>query len=228
MITRTIAEQLAQDPRIGAAKKLFMEALADYQQRIEGVREGAPDLKISYDALIKGFGELRGGALFYPYLGSGIGRGALVELADGSVKYDFISGIGVHHWGHSHPEVVEACLEAALKDTVMQGNLQQNAESVSLAKTLLIAANQKGARLDHCFFSTSGAMANENALKLAFQKKFPADRILAFEGCFMGRSSTLSQVTDKPAYREGLPLTVPVDYVPFHDPSREDQGAEVS
>ena len=76
----------------------------------------------------------------------------LVELADGSVKYDFISGIGVHHWGHSHPAMVEASLDAALRDTVMEGNLQQNVESVELVRSLLDAANAKGAKLKHCFF----------------------------------------------------------------------------
>ena len=39
----------------------------------------------------------RGG--YYPYIGSGRGRGALVELIDGSVKWDMINGIGVHMFG---------------------------------------------------------------------------------------------------------------------------------
>jgi 4-aminobutyrate aminotransferase-like enzyme len=51
------------------------------------------------------FAADRGGKLFYDYIGSGIGNGPLVELADGSVKYDFITGIGVHYFGHSHPGV---------------------------------------------------------------------------------------------------------------------------
>src|SRR6266550_3010920 len=87
------------------------------------------------------FSESRGGALYYPYLGSGIGNGALVELADGSVKYDMISGIGVHYFGHSHPMLLDAGVDAALRDTVMQGNLQQNVESVALAKTFIDLAN---------------------------------------------------------------------------------------
>jgi acetylornithine aminotransferase len=60
-------------------------------------------------------------------------------------------------------------------------------------------------------------MANENALKLIFQKKSPASRILAFEHAFAGRSLALSQITDKPQYRAGLPATLCVDYVPFFD-----------
>jgi 4-aminobutyrate aminotransferase-like enzyme len=214
-MAKLIADSFRSDPRVAQAKALVLETLAEYQARITGVRPPDPALKRPYQDLIDEFGELRGGALLYPYLGAGIGRGPLVELADGSVKYDFISGIGVHHWGHSHPAIVEASLSAAMQDTVMQGNLQQNAESVELARILLVAANSKGAALKHCFFSTSGATANENALKVIFQKRTPADRLLAFEGCFMGRTLALSHITDRAAYREGLPAMMSVDYVPF-------------
>jgi len=177
----------------------MLEALADHQERITGVKPPDPALRTPYEQVLREFGRIRAGNLFYPYIGSGIGRGPLVELADGSVKYDFISGIGVHHWGHSHPVLVEAALDAALRDTVMQGNLQQNMESVELARTLLDAATASGAGLKHCFFSTSGAMANENALKIIFNKRAPADRLLALDGCFAGRTLGLSQVTDRPA-----------------------------
>jgi len=225
---RTVSDELASDPRAAKAKKALLEVLAEYQQRITTVRPPDPDLRVSYDALLKEFSELRGGSLFFPYLGSGLGKGVLVELADGSVKYDFISGIGVHHWGHSHPALVEALLDAAMRDTVMQGNLQQDIESVSLARIMLSGANRKGAKLSHCFFSTSGAMANENALKIVFQKKCPADRVLAFEGCFMGRTLALCQITDKAAYREGLPLSLSVDYVPFFDPARPHESIRMA
>jgi len=60
-------------------------------------------------------------------------------------------------------------------------------------------------------------MANENALKIIYQKKAPAYRILAFERCFMGRTLTLTQVTDKPQFREGMPSNFYVDYIPFYD-----------
>ncbi len=224
----TIADEFLADPRICEAKRILLQAREEYCARLTGIRPPDTELRIGYDQLLKEYGNLRGGDLFYPYLGSGLGNGALVELADGSVKYDFISGIGVHHWGHSHPTIMEACLDAALSDTVMQGNLQQNVESVELARTLLEGVNRKGACLKHCFFSTSGAMANENALKVIFQKKFPANRILAFEGCFMGRTLALSQVTDKPEYREGLPRTISVDYVPYFAADRPEESTRRS
>jgi acetylornithine aminotransferase len=64
-------------------------------------------------------------------------------------------------------------------------------------------------------------MANENSLKMAFQHNHPANRILAFEHCFAGRTLGLAALTDKAAYRKGMPDTLLVDYLPFfdaHDP----------
>lgn len=211
------AEKLARDPRIAEAKRLLREALLDVQADLDGVRPPDPDRAAAYGETLARFAALRGASLYYPYLGSGIGRGPLVELADGSVKYDFITGIGVHYLGHNHPSLLDAGVDAALENTVMQGNLQQNAASEDLLGRLIAIANRRGARLAHGFLTSSGAMANENALKILFQKKHPAHRILAFEHCFAGRTLALSQVTDKAAYRQGLPMTVSVDYVPFFD-----------
>lgn len=223
---KTIAEELACDQRIAEAKKIILATVAEHQQKINGIRPPQKELRKSYDDMLNEFGEIRGAPLFFPYLGSGLGNRVFVELADGSVKYDFISGIGVHHFGHSRPELIAAGIDAALSNTVMQGNLQQNPESLELSRALVDAANCKGADLKHCFLSTSGAMANENALKLIFQKKRPANRLLAFEGCFTGRTLALSQITDKPAFREGLPPTLAVDYVPFFDWSRPEESTK--
>ena len=134
-----------------------------------------------------------------------------------------ITGIGVHHLGHSHPLLTQAALDAALGDTIMQGNLQQNGESAALAHELIAISH-----LPHCFLSTSGVMATENALKIAFQKNAPAQRILAFEHCFTGRTLSMSQITDKPQFREGLPLNVLVDYVPFYDNNKPEESTELA
>jgi 4-aminobutyrate aminotransferase-like enzyme len=78
-------------------------------------------------------------------------------------------------------------------------------------------ANRKGARLEHGILTTSGAMANENGLKICLQKHAGADRVLAFNHAFAGRTLALSQITDKAAYRQGMPTVMAVDYVPFYD-----------
>ena len=68
-------------------------------------RPANAERKIGYDELLNNSVQ-RAGSLFFPYLGAGMGNGRLVELADGSVKFDMIGGIGVHHFGHSNPAVI--------------------------------------------------------------------------------------------------------------------------
>ena len=215
------AENFQNEPRIQQAKEQILEALKDHQQQIKEVKPADPQRKIEYDALLNEFTHARGAKLYFPYIGSGLGNRCLVELLDGSVKYDFINGIGPHYWGHSHPDIVMSGIQAALGDVVMQGNLQQNGNALEFMKLLIKESN-----LDHCFLSTSGVMANENALKIALQKKHPASRILAFEHCFTGRSLAISQITDKPGYREGLPLNYFVDYIPFFDPKYPEESTK--
>lgn len=210
---------LEKDPRIATAKQLILEAIAEKQNHVTAIRPNNSKLTQSYQDIIKQFNEYRGNSLWFPYIGSGLGNGPLVELFDGSIKFDAICGIGVHFFGHNHPALTEACIDAALSDIPLQGNLQQNIDSVELSKILTEASN-----LPHCFLSSSGAMAVENALKIAFQKNFPAQRLLAFEHCFAGRTIVLSQITDKPSFREGLPHTVEVDYIPYYDQEKPEES----
>lgn len=222
------AEKLRNDPRLHEAKQLILAAVAEHQDQLVSVRPPSPELAPAYETMLNNFGQIRGGNIFFPYLGSGIGNGPFVELADGSVKLDLITGIGVHGYGHSHPMLIEAGIDAAIGDTIMQGNLQQNTNSVDLMKLLVDTACESGAGLKHCFLSTSGAMANENSLKMAFQKNHPANRVIAFSHCFAGRTIALAQVTDKAKYRVGLPDTLSVDYIPFfdsNDPAKSTQTA---
>jgi 4-aminobutyrate aminotransferase-like enzyme len=206
-----IAEDLVEDPVFLKAKQEILALMENYRERISEIRPPHPNLTISYEEAIQTLSQYRGQSLFYPYLGSGFGNGALVELADGSIKLDFISGIGTH-WGHCNAQLISAAIDASIQDICIQGNLQQNKDSLELMELLI-----KHSGLDHCILTTSGAMANENALKIIFQKKAPASRVLAFEKCFMGRTLSLAQITDKPAFREGLPPTLQVDYIPFFD-----------
>ncbi|HXH30386.1 MAG TPA: aminotransferase class III-fold pyridoxal phosphate-dependent enzyme [Bacteriovoracaceae bacterium] len=215
-MAKTVADGFFNDPRLTQAKKLIQEALAENQKKINGIKPADPELAESYTALLKKMADFRGGALFYNYLGTGIGHGPFVELADGSVKYDFITGIGVHYMGHSHPGVIEAQINGAISNTVMNGHLQQNVDTASLLELFSTQACKNGAEVKNVFLSTSGAMANENAFKMIFQKRAPAARFFAFEKCFAGRTLGMAWVTDKGAYRQGLPKTLDVDYIPFY------------
>ncbi|MCM8527669.1 MAG: aminotransferase class III-fold pyridoxal phosphate-dependent enzyme, partial [Lentisphaeraceae bacterium] len=211
------ADILKNDPRVQKAKDLLLEALNDAKKSITSVKGPDKDKLESYEDLVKRCSAARGANIYYPYLGSGIGNGALVELADGSVKYDFITGIGVHYFGHSHDAIVESGINAALGDTVMQGHLQQNVDQMLLMETFLELARKNGSSLAHCFLTSTGATANENSLKMIFQKNYPANRMLAFKKCFAGRTMALAQMTDKALYRDGLPVAMEVDYLPFYD-----------
>jgi len=207
------------DYRLAQAKRLIAEALGDAQAELTGIRAADPALAQSYQKTMDDFGAMRG-KLWFPYVGSGIGNGPLVELLDGSVKYDMINGIGVHGLGHSDQGMIAAAIDGAVGDTMMQGNLQANADAMALCDDMLKltrAAGNGKCQLDHCFLTTSGAMANENALKIIFQKHAPADRIIAFSKCFTGRTLALAAVTDKAAYRDGLPEALKVSYLPYVD-----------
>lgn len=212
-----VVDQFLGDPEVRTALSILVERLREHQGALDGIRPPQAGRREAYESLMDTFGESRGGRLFFPYLGSGIGNGSLVELADGSVKYDMITGIGVHLFGHSDPDLISATVKAGLSDSPMQGNLQQNIECAPLARQFLEAANASRHVFDHVFFTTTGVMAGENSLKIAFQQRHPADRVLAFERCFAGRTLALSSITDKAAYRVGLPQALAVDYVPFFD-----------
>ncbi|QOJ00673.1 MAG: aminotransferase class III-fold pyridoxal phosphate-dependent enzyme [Phycisphaeraceae bacterium] len=213
----TVGAALRASPAVASAVAALVAEAKRHSARITDVRPADPGLKTEYEALMKRAAEVRGRGLLYPYIGSGVGHGALVELADGSVKWDMITGIGVHFFGHSDPEMIGLGVESGLDDVLKHGNLVTNFEAYGFGETLLAEA-KKGSRLRHAYVSTSGAMANENALKVCYQKAGGlAPRVIAFKDCFMGRSVTMCQIGDTSEYRQGVPLSTLVDYMPFWD-----------
>ena len=203
-------KQLLNDPRIIKAKNLINETIKEYQDHYI---KHLMDSNINIDRELNKAKKLRGNSLYFPYISSSLGKGSKVLLTDGSIKLDFINGIGAH-FGHSLELLRNASIDACLEDTIMQGNLQQNERSFELMKLLLSES-----KMDHCILTSSGAMANENGLKLLFHHQPGKNRILAFEQCFMGRTLSLAEITDKAKYRSGLPSTIHVDYIPFYEKS---------
>jgi 4-aminobutyrate aminotransferase-like enzyme len=200
-------------PKFEQALRLLLEAVAD--------AGAVPQAPLTLEGMRNELAELaamRGRPAFYPYLGSGIGRGARAMLADGRWVLDFALGIGVHLFGHANPDLIETAVRAASSDLIMQGNLIFNREYHALMKILLAHAP---AGMENCWLSLSGADANENALKLLRQKRNGRPGVIAFRGCFHGRTSAMAEITDRPDYRVGQPSTFPVEYIPFywrHDP----------
>jgi 4-aminobutyrate aminotransferase-like enzyme len=200
---------------IDVAVDAVMAACAD----ITAPRGSDPNRVARMDNLMERLSDVRGRGGFYASLGSGRGRGALIELEDGSVKWDMITGIGVHGFGHSDPDLIRAAIQAAMQDTVMQGNLQCNEEAIHFAEVVRSAARRGGADMAHCYPACSGAMANENAMKVCMQARPSGARVLAFRHNFIGRTLSLSQIGDSAGHREGLPETMEVDLLPFWDPT---------
>lgn len=168
------------------------------------IRPPQSSLAQSAKKKIDHIGVLRGRPLYHNYVGTGAGRGPFVELEDGSIKLDLINGIGIHIMGHSHPRVMKAAVRGSLSDVVMQGNLQPNNDYINLTEKLVQIASRRS-RIRHAWFSTCGTMANENALKMARQKNSPARFVFAMKNAFAGRSTAMAEVTDNPAYKQGLP-----------------------
>jgi 4-aminobutyrate aminotransferase-like enzyme len=213
----SLGHELATSPALKQAVDAIVREVEAKRAQITDVRgPRSPEATASYEDLLKRAGEVRGRALLYPFIGSGLGNGALVELADGSVKWDMITAIGVNFFGHSEPDLVRTALMGSASDIVMQGHLLTNNDAHRFAAMVLDEA-KRCSRLSHIFLANAGVMANENALKICFQKHAPASRVLAFAHNFMGRTVTMSQIGDSPANREGLPLSTLVDYMPFFD-----------
>lgn len=221
------AESLLSNARLDEAVAAAMKEWRQAQSSLVGARPARADRREAFACWLDRNAKIRGRAGFYPYVGSGVGRGPLVELLDGSVKWDMICGIGVHLFGHGDPELVEVAMRASLSDLLMQGNLQFNGDSIEFAE-VLAAEGSRASRLRHCFVSNSGCMVNEAALKLCQQKTGGAPRILAFANCFMGRSTTMSQIGDTAGYRQGLVQNILVDYMPFYDETLGARSTEIA
>ena len=170
--------------------------------------------------------QARGRPLHYPYIGSGAGHGPYVELIDGSIKLDLINGIGIHLLGHGHPKVMAAAVKGALSDVINQGNLQPNQEYTQIIQSVLGLAS-KGSRVKYGWIATCGTMANESALKITRQKNSPSRLLVSFTNAFAGRSTMMAELTDNPAYKQGLPEYHEVLRIPFYN-RKDPRSAELT
>jgi 4-aminobutyrate aminotransferase-like enzyme len=217
------ADAMAVSGGIAEAIDAVVAATALASGDVTGPRGPDPEMASTTAHLNEQWDEIRGRGAVYPVLYSGRGRGVLAEMVDGSVKYDFITGIGVHPFGHGDPDLIRAALQGATSSTLMEGNLQASPDAVAFSAALL-GNTGSGSDLAHVFLCTSGALANETALKICMQKRSAAPRVIAFAHCFAGRTTTMSQIGDNAAARVGIALTQAVDYIPFFDP-RDPEGS---
>jgi 4-aminobutyrate aminotransferase-like enzyme len=210
---------LLESSRFKAASRELLNSLIEESAKIRGIRPSANgEARAKFEATVLSFQKDRGRDLYYPFISSGLGCGPYVELIDGSVKLDMITGIGINFFGHAHPALIREVIEAAASD-IMQGNLQPGVEAREVLRAILSrTGTEQGCRIKHAWPTCSGTMANEIALKIIRQKKQPATKILAFEDCFAGRSTAMQEITDNPGYRQGQPVYGEAYHLPFYNP----------
>ncbi len=224
--SKLAGHRILNSPKIQKMISDLVAAVADEEKSLTSVSAPTAEALDHGKRVFDEIGKHRGRALNYQFIGTGAGRGTFDEVEDGSVKMDLINGIGVHLFGHGHTKVREAAVRGALSDVVMQGNLEPNHEYVKLSKMMVDLAS-KNSRLRHVWFSTCGTMANENALKLARQKNTPAKLVIGMKNAFAGRSTMMAEVTDNPAYKEGLPEYNEVLRIPWYDAKNPRSSEEV-
>ena len=223
MNKQTLGAQIGHSAEIQNLVAKLVETVAGFNQKIEAPQAPVPGLQEDGKKAVDAVGAVRGRPLYFSYVGSGAGNRCFVELADGSVKLDLINGIGIHLMGHGNPRVMAAAVRGALSDVVTQGNLQPNAEYHRFLKMITERAARRS-RLKYGWLATCGTMANESALKITRQKRTPARMMLSFSNAFAGRSTMMAELTDNPAYKQGLPEYHEILRLPFFDPKDSQSG----
>lgn len=129
-------------------------------------------------------------------------QGSMIFTTTGRRLLDFTSQIGVTNTGHCHPVVVEAAKTQIDKMVMAQVNLGYHAPMMELTQELINVMPSK--KLDRIFYSTTGAEAVENAIKLA---KYSTGRqgIIVFQGGYHGRTAlTMAMTTSSVIYRQRM------------------------
>lgn len=132
---------------------------------------------------------------------------------DKGIEYlDLYGGHGVISVGHTHPYYVNA-LKNQLDQIGFYSNAIQNPIQKALAKKLGAISGYETYDL---FLCSSGAEANENALKLASFHTGKA-RVIAFDNAFHGRTSAAVAVTDNEKINAPLNKQQRVTFLPLNN-----------
>ena len=139
-------------------------------------------------------------------------KGVYVYGADGKKYLDLYGGHAVISIGHQHP-VYKRRLRKQLSRIGFYSNAIHNPLQVQLADEIEAQSGCEGYQL---FMCSSGAEANENALKLAsfYTGK---SKIVAFKNSFHGRTSAAVAATDTPKIIAPLNAQQDVEFLEFGD-----------
>lgn len=144
------------------------------------------------------------------------GEGVWLYDTQGNKYLDAISGIAVCGLGHCHPEVTRTLQEQAAK-LVHTSNLYRIEHQESLGKRLTEIG-----QMEACFFSNSGAEANECAIKIARlhgrNKGIEKPSIVVTDQSFHGRTMATLSATGSRKVQAGFePLVQGFVRVPYND-----------
>src|SRR5262245_56038399 len=141
------------------------------------------------------------------------GQGSRVWDVDGKEYIDLTAGWGVTSLGHSHPALAEAIAEQA-RTLIQTTNAMYSLPQLELARRLDAIAPD---HIHRSFFVSSGAEANEGALKLAHAKTGRSGYVATF-GSFHGRTLGAMGCLGQDKYRGRWKAIVrEATFVPYGD-----------
>lgn len=126
------------------------------------------------------------------------GRGSWLMDSEGRRYLDLVQGWAVNTLGHAPAEVARALADQAGR-LLHVGPGLHNAPAIALADRLTALSG-----LQRCFLASSGAEANEGAIKLARKfgrkKRGGAYEIITFRNAFHGRTLATMSASGKPGF----------------------------
>ncbi len=147
------------------------------------------------------------------------GEGVYVWDVEGKQYFDFLSAYSAVNQGHCHPKIVEALITQARKLTLTSRAFYND----SLGEYEEFVTNFFG--FDKVLPMNTGAEGVETAIKLCRKwaykvKKVPENKakIIACEGNFHGRTTTVVSISNDPESRNGYgPYTPGFELIPYND-----------
>lgn len=135
------------------------------------------------------------------------GKGMILKTTEGEEYYDFLGGIAVNALGHSHPKFV-AALKAQVEKLLHTSNLYYIENQSRLAQKLC-----KNSSAQKVFFCSTGAEANEGAIKLAkiyfYKKGIEKYEIISLNKSFHGRTLATVAATGQEKYQKPYRPLIP-------------------
>jgi acetylornithine/N-succinyldiaminopimelate aminotransferase len=135
------------------------------------------------------------------------GKGSWLWDERGRSYLDFVQGWAVNSLGHC-PDVVQRALSEQAAQLINASPAYHNMPSQRFARELGRAAG-----MERVFLCTTGAEANEGAIKLARKwgslHKAGAYEVITLEGSFHGRTLATMAASGKPGFAQRFPPAVP-------------------